>query len=184
MNGSLYGISLQHSPQNKSLRIPLIDPHFAFTLFLRVPLLRALAQVLKLDLINRSPLVDTELPPTTISGKDPYGQLCIDSFGVESRVCINLPPGHSLHPGTVPSIATCPGYYPPLGVPTALNRPTFAMSGPLQIWNRNTGMKEIPEGEEMWMVPQGAYLVLRRDGHRDVVFQIPILQPAFVRSLT
>ena len=42
------------------------------------------------------------------------------------------------------------------------------------------GMREIPEGEEKWMAPQGAYITVRRDGHPDVVFQIPTLQPMFV----
>ena len=46
------------------------------------------------------------------------------------------------------------------------------------------GMREIPEGEEKWMALQGAYITLRRDGHPDVVFQIPTLQPAFFTLLT
>ncbi|KAI0691836.1 hypothetical protein C8T65DRAFT_745387 [Cerioporus squamosus] len=141
-------------------------------------------------------------------GMGAYGQFCLDFYDVGRKASVNLPPGHSLHPATatVPAPASAPGGfgqgfvppvrytamnggplgpgYPPPGFPMAMNvhAPGFAMAGQLRSWERNMGMRgEIPEGEEKWMVPQGAYVTLRRDGHADVVFQIPTLQPAFAQ---
>ncbi len=111
-------------------------------------------------------------------GMGPYGQFCFDFYDIERDVSVNLPQGYSLHPATVntpPGLG--PGYLPP-GFPMALNAPG-SLSGLLRSWERNMGMREIPEGEEKWMVPQGAYITLQRDGHEPVIFQIPG-QPAFV----
>ncbi len=112
-------------------------------------------------------------------GMGPYGQFCFDFYDTERDVSVNLPQGYSLHPAAVPApLGLGPGYPPP-GFPMALNAPA-SMAGSLRSWERNMGMREIPEGEEKWMVPQGAYITLRRDGHEDVIFQIPTQQPAFV----
>ncbi|RPD76003.1 hypothetical protein L226DRAFT_534063 [Lentinus tigrinus ALCF2SS1-7] len=124
-------------------------------------------------------------------GMGPYGQFCVDFYDVKRKVSVNLPPGHSLHPATVSAPASFAHYgfaspvrhttmYPPPGFPMAMNAPGFQMAGQLRSWERNMGMREIPDGEEKWMIPQGAYITLKRDGHPDVVFQIPTLQPAFV----
>ncbi|RDX41547.1 hypothetical protein OH76DRAFT_1393133, partial [Lentinus brumalis] len=112
-------------------------------------------------------------------GMGPYGQFCLDFYDTERDASVNLPQGYSLHPAAVPApLGLGPGYPPP-GFPMALNAPA-SMAGSLRSWERNMGMREIPEGEEKWMVPQGAYITLRRDGHEDVIFQIPTQQPAFV----
>ncbi|KAI0710351.1 hypothetical protein C8T65DRAFT_777908, partial [Cerioporus squamosus] len=113
-------------------------------------------------------------------GMGPYGQFCLDFYDVERKASVNLPRGYSLHPAAVPSVATGPGYPPP-GFPMALNPPTFApMAGPLRSWERNMGMRTIPEGEEKWMVPEGMYVTLKRDGLPDMTFQTPTRRPAFV----
>ena len=117
-------------------------------------------------------------------GMGPWGQFCIDFFDVERKVSVNLPLGHSLHPATVP---TPPGFgpgYPPPGFPMAVNAPTFAMANELRSWERSMGMRTIPEGEEKWMVPQGAFIMLKREGHADVIFQIPTRQIPFTTLLT
>ncbi len=133
-------------------------------------------------------------------GMGPYGQFCLDFYDVERKVSVNLPQGHSLHPATVPAPGGFgqgfvppvrytsmnggplgPGYPPP-GFPMALNAPSFQAqaAASLRSWERNMGLRAIPDGEEKWMLPQGAYITLKRVGHPDVVFQIPTLQPAFV----
>ncbi|TFK83520.1 hypothetical protein K466DRAFT_589661 [Polyporus arcularius HHB13444] len=140
-------------------------------------------------------------------GMAPYGQFCLDFYDVDRKVSVNLPSGHSLHPATVP-VPVPGGFqgqgfvppgpvrytsmnggplgpgYPPPGFPTAptLNPPSFQAqaAAPLRSWERNMGLRAIPDGEEKWMLPQGAYITLKRVGHPDVVFQIPTLQPAFV----
>ncbi|KAI0691833.1 hypothetical protein C8T65DRAFT_762959 [Cerioporus squamosus] len=73
-------------------------------------------------------------------GMGPYGQFCLDFYDVERKASVNLPRGYSLHPATVPSVATGPGYPPP-GFPMALNPPTFApmARGDLQLVVPKTG---------------------------------------------
>ena len=112
-----------------------------------------------------------------------YGHFCLDFYDTDRKAPVNLPAGHGLYPGgpSMPPIgfASGPGQYLPWpkgvrdGMNSRLKVPAFGS------WERNMGMHSFPEGEEKWSFPEGSSLVLKRDGHPDFMFQVPVRQASF-----
>ncbi|PIL26676.1 hypothetical protein GSI_11252 [Ganoderma sinense ZZ0214-1] len=128
-------------------------------------------------------------------GMATYGHFCLDFYDTERKAPVNLPPGHALYmagfgPGMMHAAMPPPGFgrqpQPGEYLPRSVRHHIEAhasgsssrsrMRGGLGSWERNLGMKSIPEGEEKWSFPEGQYVTLRRDGHPDFTFQMPTRQ--------
>ncbi|RPD53013.1 hypothetical protein L227DRAFT_658523 [Lentinus tigrinus ALCF2SS1-6] len=90
--------------------------------------------------------------------------------------------GHSLHATSQPAGF---GYVPhpqvsPTGHPLSTRmdqQSTMALTSRLLSLERSMGMDSFPEGEEKWMIPEGTYVTLRREGHPLFTFQMPNRRP-------
>ncbi|RPD68225.1 hypothetical protein L226DRAFT_517439 [Lentinus tigrinus ALCF2SS1-7] len=93
-------------------------------------------------------------------GMDFYGHFCVDFYDPRRKVSVNLPRGTPCTPqASPPASDTCP----------TLSR--------LLSLERSMGMDSFPEGEEKWMIPEGTYVTLRREGHPLFTFQMPNRRP-------
>ena len=93
-------------------------------------------------------------------GMTTYRQFCLDFYDTRGRTPVNLPSGFSLWSSGA----------------TALGG--FMVGGQLGSWENAFGVRgaQIPPGEEKWSVPEGSYITLKRHGHADFTFAVPIRQ--------
>ena len=96
-------------------------------------------------------------------GMQAYDQFCLDFYDHRRDVAVNLPRGFSLWS----SPANMQG--------------VFGMGGQLASWETAMGMSaaDILPGQEKWSVPEGSFVVVRRDDrpNEDFTFAVPRRQP-------
>ena len=114
---------------------------------------------------------------------DYYGHFCLDFYDTERKTPVNLPAGYGFYAGGAPSLppaafSPLPGEYVPKSVRARMNSRSPRCVPAFGSWERNLGIHSFPEGEEKWSFPEGSRLVLKRNGHPDFMFQVPVRQQA------
>ncbi|RPD53331.1 hypothetical protein L226DRAFT_617494 [Lentinus tigrinus ALCF2SS1-7] len=109
-----------------------------------------------------------------------YSHFCVEFNDPRRKVSINLPPEHSLHPtgppggfGYMPHPEVSPSSHP---LSTPMNRQSStAITGQLPSLERS--MHGLDPGGREWIIPEGTYITLRREGHPLFTFQMPNRRP-------